>query len=43
MQKILDNDADIQDLLKKVKMAQINKDRFHQINEKQTRHLQEIV
>lgn len=43
LRKLIENDDGVKDILGRVKMAQINKDRFHQINEKQTRQLQEIV
>lgn len=31
------------EIRKRIKMAEINKDRYHQIHEKQTRQLQDIV
>ncbi len=43
MKKLIDDNEEIQEILNRVKMAKLNQDRFHQINEKQTRQLQEIV
>lgn len=43
MRKLYENNDDIKEIMDRVKMAKINQDRFHQINEKHTRQLQEIV
>jgi hypothetical protein len=42
-QKLIENDPSVKEIMNKVNMAYINQSRFHQIKEKQTRQIQEIV